>query len=213
MSDDSDSLGPRRPRPINWDEVLTITGGLKDVPIEEIERGRPDWHYEFSATDMRACGRKGCETKHADGWVVAISGGRYVNIGHDCAQKYAKVDLWQDSLRAYRSRQLADAQSAAFVHVREQAQTKQHWLDNAPEVERAIWLYESFLVAAKGPLLKEIEQRADKMRTTVERDFKLTDEEIATRRVQLSGAKVEGEPGPYVAPIERRPIGELVMTQ
>jgi hypothetical protein len=210
MPDDSDELGPRQPRPCSWDEVFAITGGLKDVSIEEIERGRADWNYHFSSKDMRPCGRKGCETLHCNGWVVAIKGRRYVNIGSDCAKLYANVDLWDRSLREYRSRQVADAQAAALVRVREQAQEKQYWLDNAAEVERAIWLYESFVAAASGPLLRELERRADKMQTSIERDFKLTEDEIETRRVQLAGSKFYDEPGPYVAPIERRSIGELV---
>lgn len=209
MSEDNE-FGPIRQQPKNWDEVFAITNGLKDIPIEEIERGRHDWEYHFPSNDMRSCGRIGCEQLHAHGWVVALQGRRYVNIGNCCFRKYANPDLFSEGGKAHRERRQAEARVAALLNVRDEAQQKLHWLDdNAPEIERAIILYDSFIAAANGPLLREIERRAERMDTRVMRDVKLTDTDIEIRREMLRGDRPEGEPGPFVPRFEAKHLGDI----
>lgn len=199
------------PRPKCWDEVLAITDGLKGVPIEQIVRGRVDWEYHFDVNDMRPCGRYGCEQKHAHGWLVALPGWRFVNIGHDCAQKYALADarLWSSKISCYRERLRAEARTAALVEARDQAQRKLYWLDNTPAIEVSIALHESFLQQAQGPFLDEIEKRAERGLSAIERDRRLSENEIQMRRAMLGGTRSEGEPGPYVAPVEKVVLGEI----
>jgi len=191
--------------------VFAITCGLKNIPIDEIVRGRVDWGYHFDSKDMRPCGRQSCEQKHAHGWLVALPGRRFVHIGHDCAQKYALADanLWSANVSNYRERVRAEARTAALIDARDKAQRKQYWLDNTPEIEGKIALHESFLRQASGPLLDEIEKRAERGLSVIERDRRLTEDELQMRRAMLSGARVDGEPGPYVAAVEKVVVGAI----
>lgn len=207
----TEDFAPIPPRPKCWDELFAITRGLKGVPIEEIVRGRVDWQYQFDAKDMRPCGRQGCEQKHAHGWLVALPGLRFVHIGHDCAQKYALADasLWSSNVNSYRERVRAEARTAALIDARDKAQRKQYWLDNTPRIEVAIALHESFVRQARGPLLDEIQRRAERGLSMIERDRRLSEDEQQLRRTMLSGARVEGEPGPYVAAAEKVIVGNI----
>ncbi|WP_440976319.1 hypothetical protein [Pseudoxanthomonas winnipegensis] len=209
MTEPSD-FAPVPPRPRGWDEVFGITGHLRDVPIDQIERGRVDWEYSFDSKDMRPCGRKGCEQKHAHGWVVALSGRRFVNIGNDCARQYAQAGLWSSKINTYRERVSAEARIAALLDVRDEAQRKQYWLDNTPEIKHAINLYESFVQQVGRSFLNEIERRAERGHRIIERDKRLSEQDLQLRRAMLSGSRAESEPGPYVAAIEKVTVGELV---
>ncbi|HVI60427.1 MAG TPA: hypothetical protein VM619_16355 [Luteimonas sp.] len=204
-------FAPVPPRPKSWDDVFAITNELREVPIEEIVRGRVDWEYDFDAKDMRPCGRKGCEQKHAHGWLVALPGRRFVHIGNDCAQKYALADasLWSANVNNYRERVRAEARTAALIEARDKAQRKQYWLDNTPGIDAAIALHESFIRQASGPLLDEIEKRAERGLSVIERDRRLSEDELQMRRTMLSGARAEGEPGPYVAAVEKIAVGDI----
>lgn len=205
----TETLAPVPPRPKCWEDVFAITGELKGVPIEEIERGRVDWEYTFSVKDMRPCGRKGCEQKHGHGWLVALSGGRFVHVGNDCALKYAHAGLWASNVSTYRDRVSAEARTTALIKVRDDAQRKQCWLDNTPEIAPAIALYDSFVRQIGGPFLSEIERRAERGQSTIEKDKRLSDDELQLRRAMLSGGRVEGQPGPYVVAIEKVAVGEI----
>lgn len=207
----TEDFAPVPPRPKSWDDVFAITNELRGVPIEEIVRGRVHWEYHFDAKDMRPCGRKGCEQKHAHGWLVALPGQRFVHIGNDCAQKYAHADasLWSSNVNNYRERVRAEARTAALIEARDKAQRKQYWLDNTTGIEAAIALHESFVRQARGPLLDEIEKRAERGLSVIERDRRLSEDELQMRRAMLSGARVEGEPGPYVAAVEKVVVGDI----
>lgn len=205
----ADDFGPIPLRPKSWDDVFTITKELRGVPIEQIERGRIDWEYNFDSKDMRPCGRKGCEKKHAHGWLVALSGQRFVHIGNDCALKYAQAGLWTSNVSTYRDRVNAEARTAALLEARNTAQLKQYWLDNTPEIDAAIALHDSFVQQARGPLLNELVKRAERGLFAIERDRRLGEDELQMRRAMLSGTRGEDEPGPYVAVIEKTTVGHL----
>lgn len=205
----SSDFAPVPPRPKGWDDLFEITHGLHGIPIEEIERGRVDYEYTFSSNDLRPCGRLGCEQKHCHGWLVALAGGRFVNIGNDCALKYAQAGLWSSSIRNYREQEASRARAVALVEVREQAQGKQYWLDNSPEVDRAIALLQSFSVQARGGLLKELERRAERGHVDIESERRLTDDEVQLRRAMLAGRRTEDEPMPYLPTVERVVVGRI----
>src|SRR5690606_11793946 len=59
------------------------------------------------------------------------------------------------------------------------------------------------------PLLDEIEKRTERGQSMIERDRRLSEEELQMRRAMLSGARVEGEPGPYVAAVEKVVVGDI----
>lgn len=209
MTEGDDEFGPLRPQPKSWEDVHEMTGGLKDVPIEEIERGRHDWEYHFSSADMRKCGRLGCEQEHAHGWIVALRGRRYVNIGNCCFRKYARPDLFSSGAVAHRERRQEEARVSALLTVVDEAQRKLHWIDNAPEISLAIARIESFSAAATGPFLREIERRAEKMETRVTREVRLTDEQMEVRQEMQRGARASNEPGPFVSRFETQDVGHL----
>lgn len=207
---ETSGFAPVPPRPKNWNELFGITSNLRDVAFDEIERGRVDWEYQFDSKDMRPCGRRGCERDHAHGWLVALPGCRFVHVGNDCAQKYAQGGLWSANINTYRERVNSEARTAALLGARDEAQRKQFWLDNNQEIAPAVKLYESFARQVGGPLLSEIEKRAERGQTLIEQDRRLSEDELQLRRAMLSGAKVDSEPGPYVAPVETVIVGELV---
>ncbi len=208
----TESVGFARlpPKPKNWEEVFAITGGLDDIPISLIERGRLDHNYQFDSKDLRPCGRQGCKQKHANGWIVAIEGQRFVHIGNDCAQKYANPDIWDQRLGEYKARVEKDARDQALVQARDEAQRKLHWLDSDDVLDEMISLFESFSVEAKGPLLDEIEQRAEKNRTKIEIEVRLSQEQRDLQRVMALGAQfdVEGN-GPYASASDLVTVAEL----
>lgn len=206
---DPGSFGPLHPKPKNWDEVFSITACLKGVPISSIEHGRVDWEYDFGGGDMRPCGRQGCEQQHGHGWLVALRGGTYVHVGNDCAKKYANPHLWGSSVGAYQDRIDRDYRNQALLDARNKAQEKLYQIDNWPELNRAIALHASFAREAKGPLLTEIIDRAEKRRSQIEREFKLTEEEIAMRRAMIAVSSPDGRPAPYISTFERRPVGDI----
>jgi len=202
-------FGPLAGRPKNWADVLAITQGVTGISIAVIEQGRLDWEYNFGSADMRPCGRDGCEQDHGHGWVVAIAGKSYVNIGNDCAHRYAHAETWQKKLTVYRGRERADARAQAIVMAREAAQQKLYWLDTTPEIEQAISLHDSFASQAQGPLYLEIEKRAEKGLTRIEREVTLSDEERSARQVMLAGFRAEDKPAPYVAATEHQLVAEI----
>ena len=208
---ENDDFGPLAPRPKNWNEVFAITGELRDISIEEIDRGRVDWEYDFDSKDMRPCGRKSCEQKHKHGWLVALKGQRFVHIGNDCAVKYAHVDQWKSNVGTYLARVAAESRTTALLETRDEAQRKQFWLDNTPEIKAAIALHDSFAQQAHGPLLTELERRADRGITSIERDVKLSGEELEARRSMNSGnIRADGTTvTSYVASVEKRVVGEI----
>lgn len=205
----STDFAPRPPRPKGWEDLFATTSGLCGVAINEIEAGRVDWEYRFDSKDMRPCGRQGCEQKHAHGWLVALPGRRFVHVGNDCALKYAQDGLWSSKLDGYRERVNADARAAALVQVRDEAQRKQHWLDNDETIAPAIVRFESFARQAKGPLMNELAQRAERGQTLIEKDVKLSEDQVQTRRAMLAGGRTTDQPGAYVASVERQTIGEI----
>jgi len=205
----SGDFGPRHPRPKTWADILAITGGLSGVPIEEIEAGRVDWEYQQSAADMRKCGRKGCQRDHAHGWIVALPGNRYVNIGNDCACKYANADKWSTGVKRYREQERTDARDAAILEARDQAQRVEYWLSNDPEIKKAIALYMSWCDQAKGSLHQEIVRRAEKGKCDVERFQKLTTVQMEQRRVMLLGGRVDQVDDPYIARAETVKVATL----
>ena len=153
---------PLPPKPTCWDDVYAITKNLHDVPIEEIEKGQAIWDYHFSSSDMRHCGRKGCPQVHGYGWIVALKDGRFVHVGHDCAEKYANVDLWKTQVAVYNERVRRDAQNTAICNARDRAQTILFWLDNNEQMRAAADLFASFSSGARGPLLDDLRRRAEK---------------------------------------------------
>ncbi|MFL9582233.1 hypothetical protein [Stenotrophomonas sp. AB1(2024)] len=206
-----DEFGRRPPRPKNWNELYAITEGLRDIPIEEIVQGHPIHEYEFDSKDMRPCGRKKCERLHAHGWIVGLVGGRYINIGQDCAARYTNggPDIWGAKVSAYRVREAERIRKEAFVQVRLEAQAKQYWLDNTPEIAQAIAVHKSFCDEAKGPLLTAIERMAEKGKPAIECDFMLSADERAMRLAALQAGRAPGEPAPYVPHAETRVIATL----
>ncbi|WP_123648884.1 hypothetical protein [Lysobacter enzymogenes] len=210
MTDDIDFLHIP-PKPRNWGELFAITGGLQGTPIEEIVLGHPIHEYEFDSKDMRPCGRKNCERLHAHGWLVALTNGRFVHIGQDCASKYtAGAHVWNQKVSAYRGREEARIRKQAFVQIRLEAQEKQYWLDNTPAIDLAIALHRSFCDQANGPLLHEVEQRAERGRSVIEREFRLTEVERELRRAALEAGRTSDEPRAYVAQVETRTVASLI---
>ncbi len=206
---DHDDFAPVPPRPMNWDELERITGGLSDVPIETIQAGRPDHDYHYSSSDMRKCGRLGCYKRHCNGVLVAISGRRFVNIGHCRASRYiTNHDDWDQRLQAMRDRVDLDARDQALIAAREEALNRLYWLDSEPRIERAIHLLESFLQQARGPIRQELEARAGKRAPRVEIYQRLTDEDRDLRRVMLAGSNTVLD-NVRVGSLERVTIGEL----
>ena len=206
----SGEFGPRHPtKPKSWDEIFAITGSLKGVPIEEIEVGRIDWEYELSTSDMRKCGRVGCERDHAHGWIVALQGSRYVNIGNDCAHKYANAEKWRSGVTRYKERIRKDARDAAIAEARDEAQKIQYWLDTDPKIEKAISLHQSWTDQTKGSLHNEIVRRAEKGKPEIERARKLSDSQVEQRRVMLTGGRVDRATSPYVATVEAVRVATL----
>lgn len=207
---DSSGFDPLPPRPTNWAEVFAITGSRVDVPIELIERGQRAWEYTFGSKDMRGCGRKSCPQEHGWGWIVALPGGGFTNIGHDCADRYANKDLWQASLKVYRARLNREARHQAIAAAREAAQQVFFYLERSDTLTEANALYESFVEVAPGPLLNEIIKRADRGETRVEVEHYFTESEREIRRAQLDGDRPEGAPSVRVPHMELRTLGDLV---
>lgn len=206
----TEGLAPVPPRPKSWEELFKITKALRDVPIEEVERGRVDWEYHFDAKDKRPCGRQGCEQMHAHGWLVALSGNRFVHIGNDCAHKYANAGLWSSNISTYRTRVSAEARISALLNMRDEAQRKQYWIDNNDQIAPAIALYESFTRQAQGPFLNEIVDRANRGRSTIEKERRLSNDEIQLKKEMLSGHRAEDRRGPYVSSVEMEQVGEII---
>ena len=200
-------------RPKCWDDVVAITEGRGDVPISVIERGRVDWKYEFSASDMRPCGRAGCHQDHANGWLVALPGGGFINIGKDCAAKYAHAEMWEARVALFNERIAADARTKAVLEARDEAQRKLYAIDNMPELDAAIALHDSFIREAKGPLLREIEERAERGKSSVERERRLSPEEIELRKAMLMGSAAADGPAPHVASVERVHVADIAGLQ
>jgi len=209
LADDIDFLHIP-PRPKNWEELFAITGGLHDIPMEEIVLGHPIHEYEFDSKDMRPCGRKKCERPHAHGWLVALTRGRFVHIGQDCAAKYAAgATIWNQKVSAYRGREESRIRKLAFVQVRLEAQEKQYWLDNTPAIDLAIALYRSFCDQAQGPLLREIERRAERGQSVIEREVTLTEAQRELRRAALEAGRTSDEPRAYVAEVETKTVAYI----
>lgn len=210
---DYEDLAPVPPRPANWTELFAITGGLMDIPIEVIERGRADHPYHFSSTELKKCGRRGCERRHCNGFLVAISGRRFVHIGHCCARRYVTdPDRWNANLRAMRRRAHEEAQAEAMVLASREAQRTLHWMDNDPTIDSAIRALESFLQQAGGPIRAELEKRAEKGRVQVEIHRRLSAEERDAKRVMVAGHESDNKPI-WVDAFEPVIVGELVGIQ
>ena len=205
-----DHTGSLPPRPRTWEDVYAITKRLHGVSIKEIEEGRLVWPYEFSSSDMRPCGRGGCQKPHGHGWIVALKDGRYVHIGKDCAKAYANPELWQANLGVYKERVRREAQERALCEAREQAQAVLFWLDNEVELPLARQLFDSLLMELRGPLLDDLRKRAEKGNVDVTREHRLSDAEVNARRHAQTIVKEDGTTfTPHVSPFETTTIGRL----
>lgn len=206
--DDDRNLGPRMPAAKSWEDVQEITGGLRNVPIEEILNGRIDSEYELPPTGK--CGLLNCEQQHGWGYIFAIPGRRYVNIGNVCADRHApeaiasmkyKFNAWKDERsRAESLRQLlADAAD------------KRAWLDSVePQVVRGTALRNSFLKEFRGRLELDILERANKRRPHVEHQVSICASSQEVRRAMLQGGRVDvAEANIHVARFEVKHIGDL----
>jgi hypothetical protein len=61
--------------------------------------------------------------------------------------------------------------------------------------------------------LREVEKRAEKSNTRIERDVRLTEAEREARLAMASAGLAKGEPTPYVAAIERVHVGDITGLQ
>jgi hypothetical protein len=183
---------PLPPKPKSWDEVYAITKNLHDVPIEEIEKGQAIWDYDFTSSDMRHCGRKGCKQVHGHGWIVDLKDGRFVHVGKDCAKNYANADLWQAQVAVYNERVRREAQNTAICNARDRAQTLFYWLDNNEQMRVAATLFSSFSSQARGPLLDDLRKRAEKDDVAVRKEVRLSIEEIERRREMATVIRPDG---------------------
>jgi hypothetical protein len=186
--------------------VLQIVAGKRDVSIEQIQAGRIVRKYDFK--DWGACGRAGCRREHGFGYIVALLGGGFINIGHDCADKYADAEKWAKMLSDFDATTLREAHEVAIAQALNAAQLKQHWLDNDAKqvIEDAIALHASFCRDAGPVLLREIEKRAEKGRSLIEYEHRLTPEEHEVRRI---AAQRIDQPEVSVPWTEMRPLGDL----
>lgn len=192
MTSDSGNsrFAPKPPQPKNWKELFAITGNLAGVPMAEIENGRLDWKYEFSKDGLHKCGRKGCERKHGIGWLVALPEGRFVNVGHICAAKYAENKAaWSAKQDSYVEERRAEARKQAAIEAQAAAVGALTWLSESNDLERAKRLSSSFFESAKGPFLDSLRSRADRMDAVVTTERERTVEEIASSRVERIDAK------------------------
>lgn len=185
-------FGPIPRRPLSWADIFAITGDLHDVSIQEIELGRVDWEYDFTASNMRHCGRSGCKQVHGHGWVVALRGGRYVHVGNDCARKYANASLWDAKITVYKARVQTEAQAEALILAREKAQSILWWLDNFIELSAAAKLFRSFQRVASGPLIADLKRRAEKGDFEVRHEVRLSAAEVQRRRDGSSFVRPDG---------------------
>lgn len=195
------------PQPKSGTEVLEITRGLRDVPIERIESGLILREYDFN--EMIHCGRKSCQQLHGWGYLVGLRGGDIVNIGHDCAAKYANAEKWHGAVSAFERDKDRSARDQAIIEARESAQAKQFWLDSTPEIAEAIELHASFRTQAGPRLLDEVCRRAEKGKPTIERERRLSEQEREVRRMALLGARRHDEPAPQVPLFDVERLGDL----
>lgn len=204
------TFGPLPPRPMAWSDVFAITGGLSGVPIEEIEQGRLDWEYDFSSADMRPCGRQGCSQMHGHGWIVALRAGRFVHVGNDCARRYANPAMWARQVAAYSERIWRAAQSEALVQARDRAQTFLYWLDTNLEISAAAARLKSFIFEARGPLLSDLQKRAEKGQREVHKEVRLSEQEISRRREAQTQIRPDGTTRvPHIPSTELHQVGLL----
>lgn len=199
---DREGFASKPIRPKCWDDLFEITNHLMDVPISEIEQGRLDWEYEFSSGDLRACGRQGCKQGHAHGWLVALAGRRFVNIGIDCAQKYGNNAIWKSMIDGYKEGRRKEARGQAVASARDRAQELLNRIDTDVSLSQKMNIFESFCRQAQGPLLNEIRRKADANDQDVTAEFFLSNEEFELRRSMASGTSV--------ARVELRKVGSLV---
>lgn len=185
-------FGPIPRRPLSWADVYAITGELHGVSIQEIESGRVDWEYDFTASNMRHCGRSGCKQVHGHGWVVALRGRRYVHVGNDCARKYVNASLWDAKVTVYKARVQSEARAEALILAREKAQSILWWLDNFIELLAAAKLFRSFQRGASGPLMADLQRRAEKRDFEVRHEIRLSADEVQRRRDGSSFVRPDG---------------------
>lgn len=183
--DEEDSFALKPPRPKNWAELFSITGGLVDISMAEIESGRLDWSYDFSREGLRKCGRRNCKREHGKGWLVALRGGRFIHIGHICAAKYAENKAaWSAKETAYNEERKAEARRHAAVQAHAAAKAALDWLDTSRDLAMAKKLTASFFEAARGPFLDALRARAEKLDTLITTERERTPEEIAASRTE-----------------------------
>lgn len=205
-----DRYGPVPPKPTSWADVFAITHDLSGVSIQEIEEGRVDWEYDFTSRDMRHCGREGCKQVHGHGWVVALRGGRYVHVGKDCAQKYANATLWNAKVGLYNERIRREAQAEALILARDKAQAILWWIDTNSELAPAVTLYRSFQREAVGPLLADLQKRAEKGEAEIRHEVRLSPQEVVRRREARTYVRTDGSTStPHVPTTEFVIVGVL----
>lgn len=184
--DNDDAFAPKPAQPKSWSELFEITKGLRAVPMAEIERGRADWHYQFGNKDMRKCGRLHCEQKHGDGWLIALPGKRFVHVGHICARSAAQdVAAWDRKLSAHEDERKANARLKAAEEAIAAAAVAHAFAES--EVVKSIRaMHTDFCNQARGSLLVALQERGRIGRADIERDRRLTDNEIDVERMRLS---------------------------
>jgi len=180
---ENDYFDPRPAQPLSWADVHGIVGDVKDVSIERIKAGKIAWKYDFK--DLGTCGRAGCHQQHLSGAVVALRGGGFINIGHCCATKYVG-EAWERMLSDYEASANRSAHEKANAMALDEAQRKQYWLDeNKGLIGDAISILASFRSQAGPRFLQEIERRAEKGRSVIEFERRLTPDEHEARCIAL----------------------------
>ena len=206
--DGESALGPQAPIPTCWADVNAITGGLSNVAKELIAKGRIDREYHFEPTGQ--CGRASCERTHGWGYIIALPGMHYVNIGHCCCANYAPG--WKVMHRDFRDRQNAYAAEQAFRPLQQDAQAKASWLEGMADEARSLTeLRNLFLRELKGGVADEIIKRAQELRPRVERHVSISAKDRQARGAMLHGGRVDvAESTVRVARFEVHHLGDLV---
>jgi len=211
LADQEEQLGPKLtpPHKWTWEAIDEMTGGLKDVPNQAILGGRID--HEYRCKTWGSCGRKSCRKSHGWGFIVAIAGRRYVNIGHNCRDKYASPE-WDRMVKDFRDRQGAEYQAKAIAQLLLDAKSKLGWHRSIEvDVLGRTNLRNSFRQQLQGGVLTEIERRANKRDPRVVHEVSISAAMQDAKRAMLGGGRVDKvEENIRVSRFETRHIGDLV---
>ncbi|MDQ2702718.1 MAG: hypothetical protein M3Y70_07890 [Pseudomonadota bacterium] len=189
---DDAGLGPRSPQLYSWAEVHATTGGLKDVGIDQILKGRIDSKYDLPVEGK--CGLLGCERVHGLGYIFAIPGGGYVNVGHCCADRHAKdqKDALDSMKRDFSDWTNEQSRKISLELLVEDAQEKIRWLAEVePVAVRGTALRNSFLREFRGQVEIDILQRAQKKLPRVERQVSVSASTRDAQRAMIQGGRVD----------------------